>query len=74
MVGTFSPHIWAGFVAAFLMGFALGSFGLGQVAEMVSRLRSVQERELYLIRRHLPQLGDGRVAQYLDERVEEQVS
>lgn len=66
--GAFSPHIWSGFVAAFLMVLSLGSFGLGQVAEMVSRLRSVQERELYLIRRHLPQLGDGRVSRYLDDR------
>ena len=58
VVGTFSPHIWAGFVAAFMMGLGLTSFGLGQVALMVARLRSVQERELYLIRRHLPELRE----------------
>ena len=58
--GTFSPHIWAGFVAAFFLGLSLMSFGLGQVALMVSRLRSVQERQLYLVRRHLPQIeGEG---------------
>ncbi len=56
--GTFSPHIWAGFVAAFFVGLSLMSFGLGQVALMVSRLRSVQERQLYLVRRHLPHLGE----------------
>ena len=32
---------------------------LGQVAEMVARLRSVQERQLYLVRRYLPRLGDA---------------
>jgi glycosyltransferase involved in cell wall biosynthesis len=60
VVGTFSPHIWAGFVAAFMVGLGLTSFGLGQVALMVARMRSVQERELYLIRRHLPELADRR--------------
>ncbi len=56
--GQFSPHIWAGFVAAFLLGLALLVFGLGQIALMVSRLRSVQEQQLYLVRRYLPRLGD----------------
>jgi glycosyltransferase involved in cell wall biosynthesis len=57
--GQFSPHIWAGFVSAFFFGLALLVFGLGQVALMVARLRSVQERQLYLVRRYLPRLGDG---------------
>jgi len=57
--GQFSPHIWAGFVAAFLCGLALLTFGMGQIAAMVARLRSVQEHELYLVRRYLPRLGDG---------------
>lgn len=56
--GQFSPHIWAGFVSAFLFGLAAMSFGLGQVALMVARLRSVQERQLYLVRRYIPRLGD----------------
>ena len=57
VVGTFSPHIWAGFVASFMVGLGLTSFGLGQVALMIARMRSVQERQLYLIRRHLPELA-----------------
>lgn len=56
--GQFSPHIWAGFVAAFCFGLALLVFGLGQVALMVARLRHVQEQQLYLVRRYLPRLGD----------------
>ena len=57
--GQFSPHIWAGFVAAFLFGLATMTFGLGQIALMVARLRSVQERQLYLVRRYLPRLGEA---------------
>ena len=57
--GAFSPHIWAGFVSAFLFGMAAITFGIGQVAEMTARLRSVQERQLYLIRRYLPRLGEA---------------
>jgi glycosyltransferase involved in cell wall biosynthesis len=56
--GQFSPHIWAGFVSAFLFGVATLIFGLGQIALMVARLRSVQERQLYLVRRYLPRLGE----------------
>lgn len=56
--GAFTPHIWAGFVAAFLFGLAILVFSLGQVAQMVARLRSVQEQQLYLVRRYLPRLGD----------------
>ncbi len=57
--GQFSPHIWAGFTSAFLFGMATLVFGLGQVALMVARLRSVQERQLYLVRRYLPRLGEA---------------
>jgi glycosyltransferase involved in cell wall biosynthesis len=57
--GQFSPHIWAGFVSAFLFGMATLIFGLGQIALMVARLRSVQERQLYLVRRYLPRLGEA---------------
>ena len=56
--GAFSPHIWAGFVSSFLFGLAVMSFGMGQIATMVARLRSVQERQLLLVRRHLPLLGE----------------
>ena len=49
--GYFTPHIWAGFVSAFLFGLAVLIFGLGQVAVMISRLRLVQEQQLYLLRR-----------------------
>lgn len=56
--GQFSPHIWAGFVSAFLFGLAILIFGLGQIALMIARLRSVQEQQLYLVRRYLPRLGD----------------
>jgi glycosyltransferase involved in cell wall biosynthesis len=56
--GAFSPHIWAGFVSGYLLGLALLVFGLGQIALMISRLRSVQEQQLYLARRYLPRLGE----------------
>ena len=56
--GQFSPHIWAGFTSAFLFGMGTLTFGLGQIALMVARLRTVQERQLYLVRRYLPRLGD----------------
>ena len=56
--GAFTPHIWAGFVGAYLFGLALLVFGLGQIALMVARLRSVQEQQLYLARRYLPRLGE----------------
>jgi glycosyltransferase involved in cell wall biosynthesis len=59
LTGMFTPHIWAGFVSAFLFGLAAMLVALGQVAEMVARLRSVQERQLYLVRRYLPRLGEG---------------
>lgn len=49
--GQFSPHIWAGFVSAFLFGLALMVFALGQVALMVARLRQIQEQQLYLLRK-----------------------
>lgn len=57
--GQFSPHIWAGFTSAFLFGMATLTFGLGQIALMVARMRDVVERQLYLSRRYLPRLGDA---------------
>lgn len=48
--GTFSPHIWSGFVAAgfFTVGFAV--FLAGQLAAMINRVRFLQEEQLYLLR------------------------
>ena len=51
VAGQFSPHIWAGFVAAFLFGLSMLIFALGQVALMVSRLRVVQDQQLYILRK-----------------------
>jgi len=51
--GQFTPHLWAGFLAAFVFGLSCLSFGLGQIAAMVARIRRVQDRELYLLRKHL---------------------
>jgi preprotein translocase subunit SecY len=51
--GQFSPHIWAGFLAAFLFSIAFTTFWVGQVALMIARQRQLQERQLYLIRKYL---------------------
>jgi glycosyltransferase involved in cell wall biosynthesis len=51
VAGQFTPHIWAGFVSAFLFGLAVLMFAIGQIALMISRLRSVQEEQLYILRR-----------------------
>jgi glycosyltransferase involved in cell wall biosynthesis len=51
--GQFTPHIWAGFTAAFLSGVAFMTFWLGQVALMIARQRRLQERQLYIMRKYL---------------------
>lgn len=51
--GSFSPHLWAGFLSAFFFGLGAMTFALGQVAVMISRLRQLQEKQLYLLRKHL---------------------
>lgn len=51
--GQFTPHIWAGFLAAFLFGVAFMTFWLGQVALMIARQRRLQERQLYIMRKYL---------------------
>lgn len=51
--GRFSPHIWAGFTAGAFVGMALLVFALGQVAMMIARVRTVQDRQLYLLRKHM---------------------
>ncbi len=52
VVGTFSPHKWAGFTGGFLgiMGFL--TFVTAMVADMLARIRMNQEHILYLMRRH----------------------
>jgi glycosyltransferase involved in cell wall biosynthesis len=51
--GKFSPNIWSGFVAAFLYGLSFLTFAMGQIALMISRVRVLQERQLYLLRKYL---------------------
>jgi glycosyltransferase involved in cell wall biosynthesis len=53
VAGMFTPHIWAGFTSAFLFGLAFMTFSLGQIAAMVARIRRIQDRELYLLRKYL---------------------
>jgi len=53
VAGMFTPHIWSGFTSAFLFGLAFMTFGLGQIAAMVARIRRIQDRELYLLRKYL---------------------
>lgn len=55
--GQFTPHIWAGFLSAFIFGIGLVTFWMGQVAEMIARQRRLQERQLYLLRKHLERTG-----------------
>ena len=50
LIGTFSPHIWSGFVAAFLFTMALGAFYAGQLASMLNGIRALHEEHLYLTR------------------------
>ncbi len=50
VAGHFSPHIWAGFVSAYLFALAMLIFALGQVALKVARLRIVQDQQLYILR------------------------
>lgn len=56
--GQFSPHIWAGFLAAFFFGLSGLVFGLAQIALMIARLRLVQDRELYILRRYVERRDD----------------
>jgi len=51
--GQFSPHIWAGFLSAFLYGFGFMMFWIGQVAIIVASQRRLQERQLYIMRKYL---------------------
>jgi hypothetical protein len=49
--GTFSPHIWSGFTAAFLLGFSVLLFFFGQVALMLRRIRLLAEEQTYYLRK-----------------------
>ena len=49
--GAFTPHKWAGFVAATFGGSALIVFLVGIVAEMLDRSRITQEETLYRVRK-----------------------
>jgi glycosyltransferase involved in cell wall biosynthesis len=49
--GGFTPHKWAGFVAATIGGASLMVFLAGVVAEMLDRARITQEEALFRIRR-----------------------
>lgn len=64
LAGAFSPHLWAGFLSAFLVGLALVFFIFGQIAAMLDRLRMLQEEQLYILRRGLA--TDARAAGSLD--------
>lgn len=49
--GGFTPHKWAGFVAAALAGAALLVYLIGLVAEMLDRMRVAQDELVYRVRR-----------------------
>lgn len=49
--GGFSPHKWAGFTAAALLGVALAIYLVGLVAEMLDRLRVALDETVYRVRR-----------------------
>jgi glycosyltransferase involved in cell wall biosynthesis len=51
LVGTFSPHKWAGFTSAFLLSLGLLVGTTGMLADMLARIRMNQERLLYLSRK-----------------------
>jgi len=51
LTGAFTPHLWAGFLSAYLMGTAVLLYVFGQLAAMLGRLRMLQEESLYHQRR-----------------------
>ncbi len=58
--GGFSPHKWAGFVAAALGGVAVLIYLVGVMAEMLDRVRAAQDELLYRIRRLERRVGLGK--------------
>ena len=51
LTGAFTPHLWAGFLSAYLIGTAVLLYVFGQLAAMLGRLRMLQEESLYHQRR-----------------------
>ena len=51
VTGTFTPHLWSGFLAAYLTGLAILLYVFGQLASMFTRLRMLHEETLYHQRR-----------------------
>jgi len=58
IVGSFSPQIWAGFVAAYLIGLAIVLFVSGQVAAMSGRNKALLEEQLYLLKQVIARRTD----------------
>ena len=56
--GGFFPHKWAGFAAGFFAIVAIVFFVLGVVAEMLDRIRFIQEDVLYRVRKLELDRGD----------------
>jgi glycosyltransferase involved in cell wall biosynthesis len=61
LTGRFSGYLFAGFSSAFLLIMAMVFFVLGIVTDMLDRIRTNQERILYLLkkRRHRPVTPDA---------------
>lgn len=57
--GGFSPHKWAGFVAAVFAGAALAVYLIGLVAEMLDRIRAAQDELLFRVRRLEQRVREG---------------
>jgi glycosyltransferase involved in cell wall biosynthesis len=51
VTGAFSPHIWSGFTAAFLIGLSFLLFLFGQIATLLGRIRLLQEEQVYYLRK-----------------------
>ena len=51
LTGAFTPHLWAGFISAYLVGTAVLLYVFGQMAAMLGRIRMLQEESLYHQRR-----------------------
>ncbi len=49
--GAFAPYIFVGFIAAALFALSALFFVLGIVADMLDRIRSNQERILYILKK-----------------------
>ncbi|MDX1746815.1 MAG: hypothetical protein R3324_12820, partial [Halobacteriales archaeon] len=52
-VGTFSPHIWAGFVGGSFGFLGVLTLVLGLLGDMLVRIRLTQEHLLYLAKRRV---------------------